>query len=290
MSYWATQVLNGLSLGMALVLMSVGLSIIFGMMGIVNFAHGEFLLLGTYLAWHATVHFDSLVIGILGAGILVAVVGMGLERFLFRYTYDRSTALQLLLTFGLAEIMRELIQVIWGRNTKNFPMPSWGEGSVDLLFMTYPQYRLFIILFTAVLLAGVYLLLTRTDVGMVVRAGTYDRDMINILGIDINRTFLIVFGLGAGLAGIAGALLGPIRGAYPLLGVDLLIPAFVVVIVGGMGSVKGTVVAGLVIGQLMVLTGAVFSSLQMVSIFVLMAIVLLVKPEGLFGKEGVLDL
>lgn len=284
--YLTTQALNGVVLGMTLVLVALGLSIIFGMMGIINFAHGGLLLIGTYTGWAVFNETNSLILGVIVAPIAVGIVGAVIERVLLRYTYDRTPLLQLLLTFGLAEILRESIIIIWGPRTQSFPNPGWASGMIDLGFISYPSYRMFLILFTSLVVIAVYLFLYRTDVGMVIRAGTYDRQMVELLGIDISRMFLIVFIVGAAVAGIAGILIAPVRGVYPALGAELLIPSFVVVIVGGVGSLRGTVISGLLVGQLMVMTGVFAPRLQNIVVFLFMAIVLIVSPGGLFsGKE-----
>jgi branched-subunit amino acid ABC-type transport system permease component len=286
-SYLSSQVLNGVVLGMTLVLVALGLSIIFGMMGIINFAHGGLLLIGTYIAWAVFDVTNSLILAILAAPVVVGLVGALIERVTLRFTYDRTPLLQLLLTFGLAEILRESVIIIWGSRTKSFPSPDWASGLVNLGFVEYPIYRMFVIVFTGIVVACVYLFLYRTDIGMLIRAGTYDRQMVDLLGIDISRMFLIVFVVGSAVAGIAGAIIAPIRGVYPQLGVELLIPSFVVVIVGGIGSLRGTVISGLLVGQLIVLTGAFEPRLQNIIVFLFMAAVLIVKPGGLFGGQEV---
>lgn len=288
--YYATQLFNGLMLGMTLVLVSLGLTIIFGLLGIINFAHGDILLVGTYLAWTVQGATGSFVVGLLVAFIGTFVLGILLERTLLRYTYGRYDALlQLLITFGIAEFLRGGVMLIWGQSGKNFPNPTWAQGSIDLVLFTYPFYRLFVILASGVLIVAMYLFLNRTDLGLLIRAGTQDREMVDALGIDVSRIYLLVFGIGAALAGIAGALIGPVRAAYPTLGIDLLIPAFVVVVVGGLGSFRGSVIAGILIGELQVLTGMVYSQAAEVVVFIFMAVVLLVRPRGLFGEEGVIE-
>lgn len=288
-SFLLLQVFNGLVLGMIFVLISLGLSITFGTMGIVNFAHGEFLLVGAYLSWAAAMLSGSLLIGVVVAFAGVAVFAMLVERVTLRPTYGEDPILQLLLTFGLAEAIREGVQIVWGRSGKTFPIPDWGLAQIDLGVFNYPLYRLLVIVAAALVTIGVYLFLTRTDTGLLVRAGVQDREMTEILGINISWTFMFVFALGGGLAGIAGALIGPIRGVYPLLGVELLIPAFVVVIIGGMGSFRGSVLSGLLVGQVIVLTGMVASAFSNIAIYMLMAAVLLARPQGLFGTGGVFD-
>ena len=287
--YYAAQIMNGIVLGMTYVLIATGLSLIFGTMGIINFAHGDMLLLGTYVAWWSATQLGSHVIGFILAPLIVIVIGVAIEFIGLRRTYDRSPLLQLLLTFGIAEMLRQSIQFIWGRTAKSFPNPSWATGTVSIGSFSYSSYRLFVIFSTVAILAGLYWFLKKTDVGIIIRAGTEDREMVNILGINIYLVFTIVFAVGAGLAGVAGALIGPIRNATPLLGVNLLIPSFVVVIVGGVGSYIGTVISGLAIGIIVVLTGVVAPQFSNIVIFIIMAVVLLSRPQGLFGEEGVLQ-
>lgn len=288
--YYATQLFNGLMLGMTLVLVALGLTIIFGLLGIINFAHGDILLVGTYLAWTVQRVTGSFILAIATAVVGTFVLGLILERTLLRYTYGRYDALlQLLLTFGIAEFLRGAVMLVWGQSGKNFPNPTWAEGSINLVLFSYPFYRVLVILAAAALIVALYLFLNKTSLGLLIRAGTQDREMVDVLGIDVSRVYLLVFGIGAALAGIAGALIGPIRTAYPTLGIDLLIPAFVVVVVGGLGSFRGTVIAGILIGELQVLTGVFYSQAAEVVVFVFMAVVLLVRPRGLFGEKGVID-
>lgn len=288
-SYIITQVFNGLVLGMILVLVSLGLSIVFGIMGIVNFAHGEFLLIGAYLTWALTSATGSFVVGILTGVIGTIAVGMAIERFTLRYTYDYDPGLQLLATFGIAELLRGSVQLTWGRLSKSLSVPVWGRGQFDFGILSLPQYRVYVFLISVVIIFGVYIFLNKTDTGLIIRGGTENREMVDALGINISSVFLIVFALGAGLAGIAGGLVGPIRGVYPTLGVDFIILAFVVVVIGGIGSFRGTIVSGLFIGLLTVLTGVIYSPASEVIIFVAMAVILLLRPRGLFGREGVLS-
>jgi branched-chain amino acid transport system permease protein len=284
--YYSTQLFNGLVLGMILVLISLGLTIIFGLLGIINFAHGDTLLVGTYVSWTVIDATGSYFLGVGGAIVATLVIGMLLERTLLRYTYGRYGALlQLLLTFGVAELLRGSVIFVWGRTGKNFTTPAWGDSAVDLVLFSYPLYRVFVVVAGTVLIAAVYLFLNRTDLGLLIRAGTQDREMVDMLGIDVSRLYMVVFGIGAALAGTAGALIGPVRGAFPTLGIELLIPAFVVVVVGGLGSFRGSIVAGLLIGQLQVMTGVFYSEAAQAIAFVFMAVVLLVRPDGLFGAE-----
>lgn len=287
--YLLSQVFNGLVLGMILVLISLGLSLIFGIMGVINFAHGDLLLVGTYVTWATTRMTNSLILGIIVGTLITILVGMAMERFTLRYIYDYDPTLQLLLTFGVAEFLRGVVQLIWGRVGKSFPLPAWASGQIDFGLFTFPKYRLMVVFVVGLIVVALYLFLERTDLGLIIRAGTQNRQMVDALGIDVSRMFLIVFGIGAALAGIAGALIGPIRGVYPTLGIDLLILSFVVVVIGGVGSFRGSVVAGLLVGEVSVLTGVVYSPASRIVIFLAMAVILLIRPRGLFGKEGVTE-
>lgn len=284
-----TQLINGAVLGLILVLISLGLSIIFGSLGIINFAHGDLLLVGAYIGWVVTNATGMFLAGVIAAGIIVGVLGAAIERTTLRRIYDYDPLLQLLLTFGLAELLRGAVILIWGRSGKEINTPAWGSGGVDLFFVTYPKYRLIVIFLSILLVISLYLVLNRTDIGLIIRAGTHNRQMVQALGIDITNIFLFVFGLGAAIAGIAGALISPIRGVYPSLGIELLIPSFVVVVVGGVGSFKGSVVGGLLVGMAIVLTGVVYSSASQIIIYILMATILIARPRGLFGERGVVE-
>jgi branched-chain amino acid transport system permease protein len=287
LSVLLSQVFNGLVLGMIFILIALGLSIIFGMLGVINFAHGDMLLVGTYVAWVTVTRGGPFWLALVIAPAVVGVLGFIFERLALRRIYDENVLVQVLLTFGFAEFLRAGVEFIWGGGSQNFQTPAWGSGSVDLVLFTYPSYRIFLIVFAGLLVATVYILLTRTDLGLVIRAGTQDREMVDFLGIDTTRIYLYVFVLGAVLAGIAGVLIAPVRGVNPRLGVDLLIPAFVVIVIGGIGSFRGTIVAGLLIGQLTAITSIVYSPGSDIIIFVAMAIILLLRPRGLFGQEGV---
>jgi len=286
LNYLLSQVVNGLVLGMILVLISLGLSLIFGIMGVINFAHGDLLLVGTYVTWTATTATGSMLVGVVAGTVAAAVVGLGMERLALRYSYDYDETFQLLLTFGIAELLRGIVQFVWGRVGKSFPTPDLLAGTADFGLFTFPRYRLFVVGVASVIIVVTYLFLNRTDVGLIIRAGTQNRQMVDALGIDISRIFLYVFGIGAALAGVSGALVGPIFGVYPTLGIDLLIQAFVVVVIGGIGSFRGSIVAGLLVGEVSVLTGVVYSPASRIVIFLAMAVILLVRPRGLFGTKG----
>lgn len=283
-SYLLTQGFNGLVLGMIYALIAIGLSIIFGTMGIINFAHGDLLLIGAYIAWLLSGITGNFFVGLIGATLFVGFVGIAIERLTLQRIYDYDPLLILLLTFGIAEVIRGTVIFIWGRSGKSFPIPQWGKGAIDFLLFTYPRYRLFVILFGAAIIIMVYIFLNYTDLGLIVRAGADDRQMVNALGINISFLFMVVFGLGAAVAGIAGALIAPIRGVAPQLGINLLIPAFVVVVMGGVGSFRGSIVAGIIVGEIIVITGVIYTPASQVIIYIAMAAILLVRPQGLFGQ------
>lgn len=284
---WLVQLFNGFVLGAVLVLAALGLSLIFGLMKILNFAHGALILIGAYATWSVTTATGSLILGVLAAPLVVGVIGAGIERFTLRRVYDRPEFIQLLLTFGFAQFLAGAIEAIYGSQSKSISVPAWATGEVSLVLFSYPLFRLLIIVMTATLVAGLFLFINRTDMGLIIRAALDDRHMTDALGIDISRIYLAVYAIGAALAGLAGALVGPLRGVDLAIAVQILVPTFVVVVVGGMGSLIGSVVAGLIIGELIAITSLIFPAGSQLVIYVFMALVLLVRPRGLFGEEGI---
>jgi branched-chain amino acid transport system permease protein len=277
---------NGLVLGSYLVLLSLGLSIIFGMLGVVNFAQGALYMLGAY-AGYTCLHFGlNFWVAILVAPLVVAFVASLSERFLIRILYKEHDIYILLLTFGLMLVFEEVIRLIYGDLGKPISIPSSLSGAVNLGFMYYPKYRLFIICAMVVCALGTWLFLIRTKLGSIIRAGTDDSEMVDALGLNISKIYTGVFAFGAGLAGLAGILAGPIQEVTPLMGNDILVQIFVVVVVGGLGSITGSIIAGLLVGEVITLGVMFWPPAAMTSIYVLMAIILLVRPRGLFGRAG----
>jgi branched-chain amino acid transport system permease protein len=285
----AAQLFTGLVLGGIFVLLAVGLSLIFGLMTVVNFAHGSLYMLGAYFGFFVLGLTGSFWAALAGAPLLVGVVGVGVERFLIRRLYGRSVDDPLLLTFGLSLVLVETVRLIWGKIGLTLDPPRALAGAVNLGFMTFPVYRLFVISLTVLVLLGLWLFLERTNVGLVIRAGSRDPLMVRALGIDLGRIWLLVFGIGTALAGLAGILAGPMRGVYAEMGVTIIIESFVVVVVGGMGSLLGAIVAGILIGEVVSLTTFFAPKLAEIMVFVVMAVVLLVRPSGLFGEAGLLE-
>ena len=283
------QVFTGLVLGMIYVLLAIGLSLIFGLMTVVNFAHGALFMLGAYFGVLLLTYTKSFWVALIVAPLMVGALGLLMERFLIRRLYGRSPDDPLLLTFGLSLILVEGVKVFWGKIGLTLDPPRALAGAVDLGFMAFPAYRLFLIAIIVAVLIGLYFFLGRTNIGLIIRAGSRDPLMVRALGIDLGRVWLVVFGIGAALAGLAGILAGPMRGAYAEMGVTMVIESFVVIVVGGMGSLLGAVVAGLLIGQVVGLTTLFVPKAAEIMVFVVMAVVLLVRPSGLFGEAGLAE-
>lgn len=280
------QVFTGLVLGGILVLLAIGLSLIFGLMTVVNFAHGSFYMLGAYVAFSLLGLMKNFWATLVLAPLVVGTIGLIVERLLIRRLYGRSPDDPLLLTFGLSLAMVEGAKLLWGKIGLTLDPPRDLAGAVDLGFMTFPVYRLFVIAVTAAVLLALWLFLEKTNVGLIIRAGSRDALMVRALGLDLDRIWMLVFGLGIALAGLAGVLAGPMRGVYAEMGVEIIIECFVVVVVGGMGSLAGAIVAGLLIGEVVSLTTFFAPKLAEIVVFVAMAVVLLVRPSGLFGEAG----
>jgi branched-chain amino acid transport system permease protein len=284
-SNFLSQVFNGLVSGALLALISAGLTIIYGTLGVLNLAHGALFMLGGYagfVAWQAT---GSFVVAILAGTAFVGIVGIVLERVLIRLFYDRPDEDQILVTFGLGIVLVELVRLVFGSLTQSVPAPEWAAGVTPLGFLIYPTYRLVVFGIVAVALAGLYVLLYRTRLGLVVRAGIEDATMVDALGINIQRTFMLVFGIGAMAAGFAGIVNAPIISITPNVGDDILIECFVVVVIGGVGSFPGAIVGGLIAGEIMSITSMFDPAYSAVMLFAVMALVLIVRPQGLFGTR-----
>jgi branched-chain amino acid transport system permease protein len=283
------QVFTGLVLGMVYVLLAIGLSLIFGLMTVVNFAHGALFMLGAYFGVFLLTYTKSFWIALIVAPLMVGALGLLMERFLIRRLYGRSPDDPLLLTFGLSLILVEGVKLVWGKIGLTLDPPRALAGAVNLGFMSFPAYRIFLIGVTVAVLIGLYFFLGRTNIGLIIRAGSRDPLMVRALGIDLGRIWLVVFGIGTALAGLAGILAGPMRGAYAEMGVTMVIESFVVIVVGGMGSLLGAVVAGLLIGQVVGLTTLFLPKAAEIMVFLVMAVVLLVRPSGLFGEAGLAE-
>jgi branched-chain amino acid transport system permease protein len=280
------QVFNGLVSGSFYALLALGLAVIFGMLGVVNFAHGAFYMLGAFGTY---ILLDSFDLGFWAALLVVPpvlfVLGLVLERTLVHRLRELDPLYGFLLTFGLTLILQDLVRREYGVQSQPYQPPSALSGSVDLGLFDYPAYQVFVLVFSVVTCMLVWLLFTRTRVGVVVRAATERAELTRALGVDVGRWVTPVFGFGIALAGLAGVLAAPMRAITPLMGADLIIVVFAVVVIGGLGSIFGSVVAGFVVGMLQAVANLYVPALSQVLVFVLMAVVLLWRPAGLFGRE-----
>lgn len=282
------QIVTGVALGSVFVLLAIGLSLIFGMLTIVNFAHGAFYMVGAYMGvflYGLTKNFWlCLVLVPLGVGS----IGLVVERFLIRPLYGRNIDDPLLLTFGLGYVFIETIRILFGLNGIPFSTPPGLRGAVDIGIGYFPLYRLFLIGATGALVLGLWLFVEKTKFGLIIRAGARDPEILKVLGIDVSKIWLLVFGIGTGIAGLSGILAAPLQAVTPEMGIPVLAEAFVVTVVGGMGSLIGAVTAGLMVGIVVAMTSLFAPEMAKVSIFLLMALVLLVRPQGLFGRAGLM--
>ncbi len=278
-----SQILNGIVTGMLYALMGLGLSMITGVLNIPNFAHGAMFALGAYLTGTAIHLVGSFWVALVLAPLGVALLGVLIEYAGIRRLYAAGHDYQLLLTFGLSLIIPEVIILVWGPVGMSQLPPAELRGALDLGITFYPKYRLFAMVMAGLLVLGAWLFLEKTRYGAIMRAGIEDREVVSLLGIDINRLFTAAFALGAYLAGLAGALTAPIRGLSPTMGVDMLGIAFVVVALGGLGNLLGAIGAGLLIGLTQSLVALVWPEASVTVIFAVMAVVLIARPQGLFG-------
>lgn len=277
------QLLNSVQYGLLLFMLAAGLTLIFGIMGVVNLAHGSFYMLGAYLAYWLSTLLGSLTLAIVVGIALAVLFGLALEWLLFRHFYERDHLDQVLLTFGLIYIFEELRSILWGDDVHGVTIPEELSASIPLTDnLSYPVYRLFMSAVCVALALGLYWLIAKTRLGMKIRAGAFNRDMTEALGINIKLIHAVVFALGVGLAAVAGILSAPISSVYPNMGSQVLIMCFVVVVIGGIGSVRGALISALLVGLVDTFGKVLLPSMSGMLVYILMAAVLLCKPEGLF--------
>ncbi|SHI14255.1 branched-chain amino acid ABC transporter permease [Pollutimonas bauzanensis] len=281
-----SQVFNGLALGVLLSLIAAGLTIIYGTLGVINFAHGALFVVGAYAGFSVFTFTGSFVLSIAGGALAAMLVGLVMERGLIKRFYHRPVEDQILVTFGISIVLVEVIRAIYGGIGQRVPVPSWGEGVVDMGFVVYPLYRIQILAIAAGALGLCWMVLYRTRLGLIIRSGIEDALMVRLLGINIQRAFLVVFGVGAAAAGFAGMIYAPIVSIVPDMGFRILIQSFVVVVLGGVGSFPGAILGGLIAGQILSLTSLVNPVYSDVMLFAAMALVLILRPQGLLGVEG----
>jgi branched-chain amino acid transport system permease protein len=278
------QIVNGLLVGSYYILLSLGLSLIFSLGGVVNLAHGAFYAVGAYLAWE--IEKRAGFFGAMGLSpVGVALIGMLVERFALRRLYSKDPMLGLLFTFGLALTAEQALRIVWGSTGLPFAMPDALRGQLILGDFIYSYYRLFMLAVAALGVAGCWLLLNKTAFGMVVRAGTRDPEMVRALGINLRPTLTAVFALGVALAGLAGVLSAPLAGVQPAMGTEILTATFVVVVIGGLGSFWGVVLAGLLVGAVRGVTIYFYPPAAEASMYLLMILLLLLRPRGLMGER-----
>lgn len=284
LSLYLLQIVNGLGLGMIYFLIAVGLTIIFGLLNFVNFAHGAFFLLGSYLCYTAVSLTGNFWLALLVAPLLVAALAWVVERLLIQRIYHLPHTFQILVTLGIALIIQEASVIIWGPVGKSVAVPAALRGVVVIGNFVYPHYRIFLIAFSALIALVLWLLLERTRFGALVRAGSESTETVSLLGTNIFRLFSVTFALGVGLAGVAGVLFAPLRGAQPFVGPEILGVAFVVVVIGGMGSFGGALVGGLLVGVVQSVMTTLWPQGASLMIYGAMAAVILIRPYGLFGR------
>jgi branched-chain amino acid transport system permease protein len=285
-SNFVSQLFNGLALGALLALISSGLTIIYGTLGVLNLAHGAMFMMGGYAGFAAYQATGSFTVAVIAGTLAVGVVGVVMERLVIRYFYTRPHEDQLLLTFGLAIVFVEAVRWYFGSQSQTMPPPKLFQGITNMGFMLYPTYRLAVVGIVAVALGVLFLVLYRTRLGMIVRAGIEDSVMVDSLGINVQRVFMIVFGIGAMAAGFAGIVNAPVVSLTPEVGEMILVQTFVVVVIGGVGSFPGAVIGGLIAGEIISLTSMVNPGYAYVMLFAAMTLVLMVRPRGLLGTRG----
>ena len=279
------HIFNGLIVGAFYALMALGLSLILNLSGVINFAHGGFLALGAYVAYTLNPYLGFWG-GLVAAPVVTAALGVLVERVLIRRLYGRDPLYGLLLTFGLAYIFEDGARYIWGAQSLPYPIPAVLASPLSSAFFFLTGYRLFMVVIVALVVTGLFLILNRTRVGIRIRAGTLDLETVSVLGVNVGFLRTVNFGLGIYLAGLAGVLAAGMLGLQPTIGTSLIMPSFVAIIVGGLGSLPGTVLGGLLIGIASGMATLFFPSATEAVIYVMMGIVLLVRPRGLLGEEG----
>ena len=283
MQIFATQLINGLVFGMLLFLMSAGLSLIFGLMNVVNIAHGSFFMLGAFFGLAIMTWTGSFWAALAFSWIPAVIIGIIMERVFLRYLYNRGHLDQVLLTFGFTFVFVDAVRWVWGPDIRNLGVPPILEGAIEVAGVIMPKYRIFLILFGGMVALLLWLFLERSRVGAMVRAGVDDANTAAGLGINVPLLFASIFALGVGLAAIGGAAAGPVLGLYPGMDIEILIPAFIVVVIGGMGSLRGAFVSSIFVGLVDTFGKAYFPAYAMFIIYLLMVVVLLTRPNGLFG-------
>ncbi len=285
LSLLLTNLLYGVTIGSALILIASGLSLTFGVMGVLNFAHGGLCMLGAYLGYTLVQITGNFWLSLIVAPLIVAGIGILLEAFTIRPLYGLNPLYQLLLTVGLAMIIANVVLLTWGGDQLSITLPPYFKGYVHFFGLDYPRFRLFVLLFSATIAGILWITIRRTKWGIVIRAGMHDLETVSAFGINIYRVFTIVFAIGAGLAALAGVIIGSMRAINPEMDFELLTSALLVVVIGGMGSFRGAVVGSLLLGITDAFGAQFFTGAAKFSVWFLMVVVLLFRPEGLFKED-----
>jgi branched-chain amino acid transport system permease protein len=278
------QVLNGVGIGMIYFLLSVGLTLIFGLMRFVNFAHGAFYLAAAYIAYAVVLWTGSFWWALLLGPALVAILALVIERLLLRHTYALPHEAQILITFAVALFIQEVVILLFTPLGHNVPVPSALSGVLFLGPYVYPAYRLAVVGAAALVAIILWIAIERTKMGSILRAGSESAEMVSLLGINVDRVFMATFALGAALAGLAGVLIAPLRGVEPFMSAEALGIAFVVVVVGGLGTLSGALVGGILIGLVQSIMSTLWPEGAQLMIYAAMALVIIVRPTGLLGR------
>jgi branched-subunit amino acid ABC-type transport system permease component len=288
LSFVFAQAVSGLTTAMFLFLIASGLSLIFGVLRVLNFAHGTFYMLGAYCAYQIVQWLGSgpgmFWWAVLGAALAVAILGGVVERFLLRHLYDREELYQLLFTYALVLVLSDVAKIIWGTQQKGIVRPPELTGSISLFGATIPYYNLFILALGLAVAAAFWLILQRTRMGRLIRAAALDRETLGALGVNVSALYTGVFVLGSFLGGLGGALVAPVRTIVPGMDTEIIVEAFVVVVIGGLGSFWGTFLGALIYGQVLSFGILFFPRFSIFAVFALMAAVLIVRPWGLLGR------
>jgi branched-chain amino acid transport system permease protein len=288
MAEFVSQLFNGVVLGLLFGVMALGFMLILSVMEVINFSHGALFAIGAYMALtmqRYIGYWPSLII----APLFVGTIGLLIERFAVRRVYGKDPLFGLLMTFGMAMAFEELIRIVWGKVGYSMAAPKFVAGPVEIGFLWYSKYRLFLALLSFVLLAAVWLFLEKTPYGSIIKAGVSDSEMVLALGKNLGKLRTLVFGLGSALAGIAGVIAGPMWSLKPTMGTEVLMPSFVVVVIGGIGSFWGAVIGGLIVGLSKSLSILTFPRMSELMMYIIMAIVLVLRPRGIMGEKSLLE-
>ncbi len=288
MQFLFSQFLSGLTTAIFLFLVASGLSLVFGVLRVLNFAHGTFYMLGAYLAWQAVTWMapaqEAFWPAALFAALAIAALGLVVERFLFRYLYDKEELYQLLFTYALVLILGDAAKMLWGTAQLSVSRPPIIEGSISVFGTLLPTYNLFVMILGSAIAVGFWVILQRTSVGRMIRAAAMDREMLGALGTNVGWLYTGVFVVSSFLAGLSGALVSPIKAIVPGMDVEIIVEAFIVVVIGGLGSFWGTFLGALIYGQVLSFGILIFPRFSIFSVFALMAVILIVRPWGLLGR------